>query len=439
MSAQTAQGVRAPQPAPAITPTLRSSGKRAAFWVIAGVGALVVALIAMVLSNASAVGGPPLGAENAAPPGGMALAEVLRSQGVDVIIADSLDAALESGAGDAGVTLFVSDPDDILDAGQIARLGAARHTVIVEPSFAYLQELAPEIGFGGVGADGPIAAGAGCEVAAAERAGSVSGEDGAALQTLSVPADAAGYTACFGDAATGASVLVQRDGRPSGETGAVTLVSDGAIFANASITSAGNAALALGLLGEQPTLVWYLPTLADVAAGTPSLAELTPGWVTPVMVLLVLCGIAAAIAYGRRFGPLVIENLPVTVRASETMDGRARLYARHSERLRAVDALRIATVGRIATALGLARTASLEEVVASAASVTLSDPRRVLATLLDDEPQSDAQMLALSDRLLDLERAVQAATRPGDAHSGTRHSSTHDSSTHDSSTERMEP
>lgn len=431
------------QPAPAMTPTLRTAGKRAAFWVIAGVGALLVALIAMVLSNASAVGGPPLGAENPAPPGGMALAEVLRAQGVDVVIADSLDAAMELSAADAA-TLVVSDPDDILDDAQIARLGDARSTVIVEPSFAYLQELAPEVGFGGVGAEEPIAAGAGCGLGAAQRAGSVAGADGAALKTLSVPADAAGYTACFGDAVGGSSVLVQRDGRPGGQGGALTLVSDRAVFANGSITSAGNAALALGLLGEQPTLVWYLPTLADVAVGTPSLAELTPGWVTPVMVLLVLCGIAAAIAYGRRFGPLVIENLPVTVRASETMDGRARLYARNSERLRAVDALRIATVGRIATALGLARTATLEEVVASAASATGSDPSRVRATLLDEEPQNDAQLLALSDRLLELERAVQAATRPGDGHSDIRHSTpaystpTHSTPTH-SSTERMEP
>jgi hypothetical protein len=106
------------------------------------------------------------------------------------------------------------------------------------------------------------------------------------------------------------------------------------------------------------------------------------------------------------------------------MDGRARLYARNSERLRAVDALRIATVGRLATALGLARTASLDEVVASTASATQSDPNRVLATLLGDEPQSDAELLALSDRLLDLERAVQAATRPGEGHSGIRHSTT---------------
>ncbi|RZU64382.1 hypothetical protein EV379_0677 [Microterricola gilva] len=432
MSAQLAQPEQSVRPAPAITPTLRSTGRRAAFWVIAGAGALIVALIAMVLSNAAAVGGPPLGAENPAPAGGMALAEVLSAQGVDVVVADSLDAALEASAAaqaaDGGVTLFVSDPGDILDAAQIARLGVAEHTVVVDPSFAYLQELAPEIGFGGVGADGPIAAGAGCALAAAERAGSVAGSDDAALKTLSVPSDAAGYAACCGDAASGSSVLVQRGG-----PGALTLVSDEAIFANASITSAGNAALALGLLGEQPTLVWYLPTLADVAVGTPSLAELTPGWVTPVMVLLVLCGLAAAVAYGRRFGPLVIENLPVTVRASETMEGRARLYARNSERLRAVDALRIATVGRIATALGLARTASLDEVVGSAASVTGSDPSRVLATLLGDEPQNDAQLLALSDRLLDLERAVQAATRPGGA------TGTAPSSTHDSRTERMEP
>ena len=47
----------------------------------------------------------------------------------------------------------------------------------------------------------------------------------------------------------------------------------------------------------------------------------------PVIVLLLTAGLAAAIWRGRRFGPLVPERLPVTVRAAETTEGRARLYA----------------------------------------------------------------------------------------------------------------
>lgn len=421
-----------PLAAQAVTPTIGVQSKKAAFWVGAGIIAIIAALIAMLLTNAAASSGTALGSDNAKPDGGMALAEVLTAQGVSVNPADSLDAALQAVA-DApsadDVTLFVYDADSRLDREQLDRLaGGAHRTVAVDPNFTMLQALAPEIGFGGVNAAGDeLTVGRECTSSAAARAVTVAGPDGSKLKTLSVPTDAAGYATCFivdASAASGATqaVLVQHE--------QLAFVADPAIFANKSITEAGNAALALGLLGEGNTLVWYVPTLADVAeTGPPSLAELSPGWVTPVMVLLVLSGIAAAVAYGRRLGPLVIENLPVTVRASETMEGRARLYARNSARLRALDALRVATVSRLARHLGLARTASVHEVVAAAASVTAQNPSVVHAVLVDDVPRTDAELLALSDKLLDLERAVETRTRPG----GTAASAAHPSN------ERMEP
>jgi hypothetical protein len=112
---------------------------------------------------------------------------------------------------------------------------------------------------------------------------------------------------------------------------------------------------------------------------------------------------------GRRFGPLVIENLPVTVRASETMEGRARLYQRSSNRGRALDALRIGTVSRLATAVGLSRHASVPEVAATVAGLTGRDPRIVRDILLDAHPRSDAELVSLSDQLLDLEAATRSA------------------------------
>ncbi|WP_233279151.1 DUF4350 domain-containing protein [Microterricola pindariensis] len=400
-----------PALAPAVTPTLRASGRKAAFWLAAAAGALVVAVIALLLNGAAIAGGPALGRANPAPVGAKAVAEVLAAQGVDVVTADSLDAALAATAAAAGrATLLVYDENALLDSEQIARLqDAAAHTVVVDPGFALLQGLAPEIGFGGVSAaDQAIEAGASCSSAAGERAGSVAALPGAGLKTLRIPADAAGYAGCFTDGA-GASVLVQGGGQDA----RLSFLADPAILANESITAAGNAALALGLLGEAPTLVWYLPTLADVAAGAPpSMAELSPGWVTPVMVLLVLTGVAAAVAYGRRFGPLVLERLPVTVRASETMEGRSRLYARSSARLRAVDALRLAAIGRIAGRLGLARTASLDEVVAAASAATGLPLHAVRSVLVDEQPQNDSAMLALSDRLAGLEGAVIRGTTP---------------------------
>lgn len=408
MSVQTAP----PPAADAITPTMRALGRRAAFWIAAGAVALLVAVLATMLTSAAGAGGAPLGHDNPAPAGGMAVAEVLAAQGVTVLAADTLEDAVGA-AQDAGeATLFVYDADGLLSPEQIGLLdGAAAHTVVVDPNFSVLQRLAPGLGFAGVGEGGaPVPAGSGCTIPAALRAGNITGLDGAGLKRLGIPAGTAGYSGCFGDTAGGASVLVQHDG----QDGRLSLVADPAVFANESVAGAGNAAIALGLLGEQRTLVWYLPTLADVAAGAPpSLAELSPGWVTPVMVLLVLCGVAAALAYGRRFGPLVVEDLPVTVRASETLEGRARLYARNSARLHALDALRMAATGRIAARLGLARTASLDEVAAAAASATGMHAQEVRSVLVDAEPHDDSDLLALSDRLLALENAVGTAVSPG--------------------------
>jgi hypothetical protein len=132
------------------------------------------------------------------------------------------------------------------------------------------------------------------------------------------------------------------------------------------------------------------------------------------MGMLLLAGVAAGIWRGRRFGPIVVENLPVVVRASETMEGRARLYSRARARLRALDALRIGTVERLARAVGLPRTATIDEVVNASAALTGRDRSSVSALLLDAVPTNDSELVRLSDELLTLEAEV-AATRPTDS------------------------
>jgi hypothetical protein len=122
--------------------------------------------------------------------------------------------------------------------------------------------------------------------------------------------------------------------------------------------------------------------------------------------------VVAAFWRGRRLGPLVIENLPVTVRASETMEGRARLYQKGAARLRALDSLRVGTIDRIAVQCGLPRVAIVDEVIAAVASLTSSDIREVRSLLLDETPRTDRDLVRLSDRLLELERSVASAVRP---------------------------
>jgi len=392
--------------ASAVTPTVRESVRRSRFWIIAAAAAVLVTFAVIVF-----VGGPATGrrlaADSAAPSGALALATVLEDQGVTVVTADTLTEARAATRNADAATLFFFDDGGFLDAVGLTAMGSlAPRTVVAAPDFAALQALAPQVGFGGASAADSLAAQ--CPVPAATRAGSLSPGGG----TLSIPegtaASAATLTGCFPSSDTTYSMIERAEGERT-----LTLVPDAGVFSNETIADFGNAALALNLLGPSDTVVWYLPTLADVSrTGPPSLGELTPGSLTPALILLGLAAVAAALWRGRRFGPLVAETLPVTVKAGETMEGRARLYARGNTRLRALDALRIGTVQRLAGQVGLGRRARLDDVVQSVAARTglaVADVRNVL---VQEQPAGDADLLRLANRLQEMERLTRAANAP---------------------------
>jgi len=133
--------------------------------------------------------------------------------------------------------------------------------------------------------------------------------------------------------------------------------------------------------------------------------------VTPSLVLLVVAALAAAVWRGRRLGPLVVERLPVVVRADETREGRARLYERAGARGHALDQLRIGTLGRLGALTGLSTRAPVDDVVARVAPLVRADPRALRHVLVDAVPGDDAELVRLSDSLLDLEQAVREAVR----------------------------
>jgi hypothetical protein len=94
------------------------------------------------------------------------------------------------------------------------------------------------------------------------------------------------------------------------------------------------------------------------------------------------------------------------------MQGRARLYEKSSARLRALDALRIGAVERLARACGLPRVATVDDVIAAVAAVTRADPADVRRILIDAAPASDRELVRLSDELLTLERTVATSVTP---------------------------
>jgi hypothetical protein len=133
--------------------------------------------------------------------------------------------------------------------------------------------------------------------------------------------------------------------------------------------------------------------------------------VTPALVLLLLAGLTAALWRGRRFGPLVAERLPVTVRASETTEGRARLYAASRDAAHALDELRRATRRRLVRLLGLSPRTPSKHIADAVAERLGADRAVVHGILIDDLPRTDRDLVAASDRLRDLETSVRATLR----------------------------
>src|SRR5690606_12752728 len=147
---------------------------------------------------------------------------------------------------------------------------------------------------------------------------------------------------------------------------AVTVIGTVSAFTNEQIGLAGNAALALWLLGTSDELVWYESNIADAAVpGEPTIGERTPPWVRAALVRFARSSVALGLWKGRRCGPLVVANLPVTVRGSETMEGRARLSAKSASRMQALDTLRVGAISRLAALAGLGRSATVDDVVYS--------------------------------------------------------------------------
>lgn len=370
-------------------------------WVAVAVLVVFGVLIVWAAARGSDVGEHVRSPADAGPGGTMALAEVLRAQGVEVTITHSFWDTEGAIGGRDDVTLVVDDDWWVLTEeayDEVRRLSS--HLVLVQPTDPALASAAPGVEYAGFGGgDRPLDAD--CALPALQRAETVAGGGDA----YTAPASA---ERCLANGADAYSLVrVQQGG-----TGIVVL-GLGELLTNASITEQGNASLALGLLGAQPRLVWYQPDIDDYAfEDGNSLASHQADWYLPLVVLVLLVGAAAVLWRGRRMGPVVVEDLPVEVRSSETMEGRARLYERGGARDHALGTLRTATVARLARTLGLPRTASVDEVLVATAAATGRPLGEVDALLRGASPPDDRAFVHLSDRLLRLERELADATRP---------------------------
>ncbi|NEC48144.1 DUF4350 domain-containing protein [Actinospica acidiphila] len=363
---------------------------------------LVVAAVAIAVVRSDARHGR-LDPRSADPLGSRAVAELLADRGVDTRVVTTLAEAADAAGPDT--TLLVAVPD-LLTPRQQTRLHAATEdsggrTVLVASGIASVERLAP-----GVMADPANSLDStlepDCGLPAAVRAGSA---DTGGIRYSSAHPDA---DECYRSHRLATLLRVPA----ASGTGDTVLLGAPDILYNDRLNEHGNASLALQLLGSRPHLVWYLPSPDDASAVTEdeqSFFDLLPsGWLWGTLQLFVAAALAA-LWRARRLGPLVPERLPVAIRASETVEGRARLYRKADARDRAALALRSATRIRLAPLVGVPGTqAHSPEALLPALSARLDGDGPSPHTLLfGPPPGDDAALIRLADQLDALERQVR--------------------------------
>ena len=365
-------------------------------WVATGVASVIVLGIATALMTTT-TGRTSLDPDAATPGGTRALAELLRDQGISVERTTDIKRAMTTGS---STTLVVAYPQ-LLRREDVQRLERLSSDVIL---------LGPAIsgpGYLGVAPSTtadvqdrqPL-----CGLPAATSSGDAR-TGGVTFTVASSPLAAEGLgatTECYLD--DNAPTVVQRE-TTNGATH--TVLGSAEFMTNEWIDQAGNASLAMNLTGEKPTLVWWLPTPSYT--GRQSLSSLLPDGVWPLLGVAAVIVLALAGWQGRRLGPVVVEPLPVAVRASETTEGRARIYQRYRTRGRAAAHLRAQTTDVLGARLGLPPTATPDAVVDAVAQSTGRRADQVRAVLYGPPPEGDQALVALGRQLAALEQEVRHA------------------------------
>ena len=338
----------------------------------------------------------PLAIDNPKDWGTMALAELLRDEGISVSKAGSLSQAVD--AGRQGATIAVVNADRLSNQDRRA-LAESGGDVVVVGAESGSDALA---GLTGMTAKGTAAAPSStrapqCDDADAQAARSLAGTR--ASVSLQGDGDAVGCFPVGEDRYAYAT-----DSLPSGAT--LRVLPDPAPVTNVHLAQEGHAALGVRALGHHSRVLW----LDGEHMEAPSVwnSSSTPPWL-PVLIfqLLVIAGVLA-IVQGRRFGGIVSEDLPVVVRSIETTVARGRLYRQGSDRPRAAQALRSGAALRLGATLGLPPGTSRRDVIAAVSLASGIAPATVDSLLYGPPPTSDNALATLAVQLDQLESEVHS-------------------------------
>lgn len=336
------------------------------------------------------------------PTGSGALGQLLSDQGVQVSTVDRASEALRA-----------AGPDATLVVTRISELSEQEATELRQAGFSRIVLLRPnsiELKIFGVPVNGESPSSGkldpGCSLTDTTLAGAIELNDAKAFYTPLGPA----LFTCYGAPGGGyAYAAVEKEGVP------IQLLAGG--IDNRSLTSSGNAALAMNVLGAQQRLVWLMATRTEAVANDETDPGLLPPWWQIGVVQAALALAVVGVWRGRRLGPILTERLPVRVRAAETVEGHGRLYYRLGALDQAAHWLRVGARERLGRAFGSAgsgsppgRPGSAEDELALSASVaqrTGRDAGTVRMILFGPQPTNDDQLAILAKDLHQLEQEAR--------------------------------
>ncbi|MFG1921191.1 DUF4350 domain-containing protein [Cryptosporangium sp. NPDC048952] len=352
---------------------------------------VLVAIATWLLASTQSTGQRAALDPDAAHPGGSrALAVLLGNHDHPVAkVTTTDDAVRRAAAGD--VTVVVPFPYNLGGESlrRLADLPATVRVVFVQPDAFTLDDLKVDVQIDTAGIVDTVDPG--CSLPEAASAGN------AQLGGYAYTGD--GVTSCY----DGHLIVLDR---PS--TAELVFLGSPDPLTNEVLAENGNAALSLGLLSAHRDVIWLQRNAPEpIAEGEArSLSDLLPRWIPTTLWMLAAAGLLAAFWQGRRLSAPVAEPLPVIVRSTETVEGRARLYRRAKARPEAAEALRGAALARLRPVLGLSAQSDPREVCEAIAERSGWPAAAVGQHLYGPPPTDDQGLVVLADALDALTAAV---------------------------------
>lgn len=331
----------------------------------------------------------PLAIDNPRADGTMALAELLRHEGITVSQAASTRETISSAR--PGMTVAVVSPSDLSPTQRQELAGSGADVVVIGSTYEDLSGLT-QVQTSGISTTTALEAD--CRDPDAQAAQSIASSKGS-LGLEQAP-QAQG---CFPVDDTRFSYVTEA--LPGG--GTLRIFSDPRILTNSQLTKEGHAALGIRALGHHESLIWLDAAHAKDMTPTAWYAPTTPPWLAVLLVHLSLAVLVLAVVRGRRLGALIPERLPAVVRSTETTVARGRLYRSAADRERAASALRRGSAVRLSHTLGLGAGAGREALLEALTRATGMHRPVLDALLYGPVPANDQSLADLAVNLDNLE------------------------------------